>query len=279
MPAIDLGGAPFAYREAGAGAPGVPVLFAHCSLAHSGLWKPMLEALAPERPTLAADMPAHGRSAAPGPEQSLQRVAVAGCIALAERVGAPIHMVGLSLGGAVLGRLALERPDLVRSVTLIEPVWFHLLRANGRVSAAEEEEAAMGAVQRTMEAGDPTAAVQAFMDRWGAPGGYERLSPEAREAAGRIYVELARDFDLVVGHPPGQVEAADIALMRPPAMLMSGAGTPRPATEVLDVIADALPAARRRVIEGAGHLSPVTHWQAVLGQLQAFWADVESARA
>lgn len=276
MPVIEVDGLPVAYRETGIGADGVPALFAHCSLAHSGLWKPMLTALADQRHCIAPDMPAHGGTAAPHAGQSLQLFALAACEALAARQGRPVHLVGLSLGGAVLGRLALKRPDLVASVTLIEPVWFHLLRANGRDAAADEEETAIQTVADQARGGDAIGAVVAFMDRWGVPGGFSRLPPEAQTAAAAIYGELAKDFDWVIGHPPGQVEVADIAAMQPPTMLISGQTTPRPATEVIDVIEGALPSAQRRTIAGAGHLSPVTHWQAVLAELQAFWAEVEA---
>jgi lipase len=272
MPVIEVDGLPVAYRETGIGTQGTPVLFAHCSLAHSGLWKPMLIALAEARHCVALDMPAHGGTAAPRAGQSLQMFALAACEALALREGRPVHLVGLSLGGAVLGRLALKRPDLVASVTLIEPVWFHLLRANGRDDAAAEEEAAARAVQAALETGGPKAAVIAFMDRWGVPGGFDRLPQDARDQAAAIYTELSRDFAWVTGHPPGQVEVADLAGMKPLTLLMAGALTPRPAIEVIDVIEAAIPAPRRRTIEGAGHLSPVTHWKAVLSELNAFWA-------
>jgi pimeloyl-ACP methyl ester carboxylesterase len=277
MPIAEHDGAALAYREVGRGAPGAPVLLAHCSLAHSGLWKPILEALAPERHAIAPDMPAHGGTPAPAPGASLQMLALGQCIALAEGMGAPVHLVGLSLGGAVLGRLALARPDLVRSVTLIEPIWFHLLRMDGRLKAAAEEAAAASAVEAAARAGDARGAVEAFMDRWGVPGGFARLAPEAQAAMAAIYPELARDFEWVSGTPPGQVTPAIIAGMVPPAMLMHGANTQGPAIEVLDVIAAALPGARRRVIAGAGHLSPVSHWEDVLNELRGFWAQVEAA--
>lgn len=276
MPVTEINGLPVAWRETGVGAPGAPVLFAHCSLAHSGLWKPMMIAIGDARHCVALDMPAHGGTAAPGPGMSLQMFALDACEALAAAEGRPVHLVGLSLGGAVLGRLALKRPDLVASVTLIEPVWFHLLRASGRDAAAAEEESAMQAVQDAADAGDPERAVIAFMDRWGVPGGFARLPEAARAEAALTYAELARDFAWVTGHPPGQVQVSDLAGMRPPTQLISGATTPRPATEVIDVIEAAVPAARRRTIAGAGHLSPVTHWKAVLAQLQSFWAEVEA---
>ena len=274
MPELTHDGRRFAWREAGTDAAGVPVLFAHCSLAHSGLWKPMLTALAPERPVYAVDMPGHGASDPPPEGMSLQLHALGACLALMERIGRPVHLVGLSLGGAVLGRAALRRPDLTASVTLIEPVWFHLLNDAGH--RAKERDLSAQLVAH-IESGDALGGAKLFVEKWGAPGGFEALGPEGQQYAARCLVHLAKDFAMVSGHPPGQVTPAEIATMQPPALLIAGGESPRQAHAVLDAIRAALPSARRRTVPGAGHLSPVTHWKEVLEMLRAFHAEVEAA--
>ncbi len=282
MPTIDVDGLTAAYRDTGP-APGVPVLFAHCSLAHSGLWKPMLTALAPERRCIAPDLPAHGGTAPPPEGGSLQLCGRDLCIRLLEDAaalnGGPAHLVGLSLGGAVLGRAAQARPDLAASLTLIEPVYFHLLRPAGRIAEADEDAALMAEVDALYSAGRGGEAIRRFMEVWGAPGGFEGMGPEGRDYALRCYGHLRRDWMMVNGHPQDQISAADLGAMRMPMMLMDGAETPRAASAVLDVIGEANPAARRRRIAGAGHLSPVTHWRAVLDELRAFWAEAEARAA
>jgi pimeloyl-ACP methyl ester carboxylesterase len=276
MPDLTHAGRRFAWREAGAEAPGIPVLFAHCSLAHSGLWKPILSALAPERPVRAVDMPAHGASEPPPDGESLQLHALGACLALMERIGRPMHLVGLSLGGAVLGRAALKRPDLVQSVTLIEPVWFHLLPPS---EGMEEERSLSAQLTALIEAGDAMGGARLFVEKWGAPGGFEKLGPEGQAYAAHCLTYLARDFAMVNSNPPGQVTPAQIAGMVPPALLVAGGDSPPQAHQVIDAIAAALPSARRHVIPGAGHLSPVTHWPEVLEMLRDFFALTEAAPA
>src|SRR3546814_1285704 len=52
-------------------------------------------------------------------------------------IGAPaFHLVGHSYGGAVPLKIALSQPQRVLSLTLIEPVLFHLLALDG---GAEEQ--------------------------------------------------------------------------------------------------------------------------------------------
>ena len=48
---------------------------------------------------------------------------------------------------------------------------------------------------------------------------------------------------------------------------------------MLDAIQGAVPGARRRTIPGAGHLSPVSHWREVLGELAGFFDDVDARAA
>lgn len=275
MPEITLRGAAVAFREAGMDRPGVPVLFAHCSLAHSGLWKPLIEALAVDRPVIALDMPAHGGSAPPPQGESLQLFARDACAALAERFGRPAHLVGLSLGGATLGRLAIDRPDLAASLTQLEPVWFHLLDA---APAEVDGERDFNLRMREMgEAGDWLGAVKLFVETWGAPGGFEALGEKGQAHAMRALPPLVADFEMVSGHPQGQVEREDIRRLAMPVLLIHGETTDAKAKAALDEIQACLPQAIRREIAGAGHLSPVTHPQAVLAELQAFFAEADAA--
>jgi pimeloyl-ACP methyl ester carboxylesterase len=284
MPQIEVDGLTVAFRDTGPeSGPGAPALLAHCSLAHSGLWKPILAALKPGRRALAPDLPAHGGTAPPPEGGSLQSFGATLCTRLLEDAaglgGRPAHLVGLSLGGAVLGRVACARPDLVASVTLIEPVYFHLLRPAGRIAEAEEDEALMADVNERYMAGDGQGAIRRFMEVWGAPEGFENMGGAGQAYALACYGHLRRDWRMVTGNPAGQITADDLAALRAPMMLVDGGETPRAASAILDVIGEANPSARRRTIPGAGHLSPVTHWRAVLAELETFWAEAEARAA
>lgn len=270
MPEAELRGRAVAWREAGLEHDATPVILAHCSLAHSGLWKPIIARLSGARPVIAPDMPAHGRSDPPPEGESLQLFAADVCEMLVERLGRPAHMVGLSLGGATLARLAVRRPALAASLTLIEPVLFHLLHKPG-------EEPAPPDFMRPET--DVLEGARKFVELWGAPGGWEALGPEGQAYAARVYPHLRDDQPMVGGRPPGQIELEDLARLPLPLMLIDGAESPPGAGEVLDVIQRARPDARRRTIAGAGHLSPVTHPDAVGEALEAFFEAAEAGIA
>jgi len=78
-------------------------------------------ALALQRPLLAVDLPGHGHSDA-GPHGATAPVSHARDLAraLEELLEGPVPLVGMSLGGLASLVLAHERPDLVRSLTLID---------------------------------------------------------------------------------------------------------------------------------------------------------------
>ncbi|GAA1951124.1 alpha/beta hydrolase [Kitasatospora viridis] len=86
-------------------------------------WAALIERLHGSVHCLALDLPGFGRSAPP-PDGRVtvgsQAAAVADHL---DRGGhRPVHLVGNSLGGLAALRLAAERPDLVRTLTLVSPV-------------------------------------------------------------------------------------------------------------------------------------------------------------
>ncbi|MFM2437880.1 MAG: hypothetical protein RLZ55_697 [Actinomycetota bacterium] len=78
------------------------------------------------RRCVALDLPGFGRSEAdPEGDYSLARHSAA-VIDLLETVDGPVNLVGNSLGGAVATTVAAERPDLVRTLTLLAPALPHV---------------------------------------------------------------------------------------------------------------------------------------------------------
>lgn len=98
-------------------APGIVLLHGGAQNAHT--WDTV--ALALDRPLLALDLPAHGHSG-PGKEGGFDLGDNARDVAAAVRALAvpPVHVVGMSLGGATALMLADVAPEVVRSLTLVD---------------------------------------------------------------------------------------------------------------------------------------------------------------
>ena len=78
------------------------------------------------RSSVALDLPGFGRSL-PQERQSYSLVdQAAAVISLIESNGAPVHLVGNSLGGAIATVVAARRPDLVNTLTLVTPALPHV---------------------------------------------------------------------------------------------------------------------------------------------------------
>jgi pimeloyl-ACP methyl ester carboxylesterase len=102
------------------GGNGPPVLFCHGLLWDTRLFAPQVDALRGRHRCIAWDHRGQGRSEVTEGGYDMDTLA-ADAAALIERLGvAPVHFVGLSMGGFVGLRLAIRRPELLRSLVLID---------------------------------------------------------------------------------------------------------------------------------------------------------------
>lgn len=116
---VDVDGLSIRYLEAGEG--GTPVVFVHGFGADLNTWMFNQGTIAAHQRTISLDLPGHGassKSVGDGDVPALARVVGR----FLETIGvARAHFVGHSLGGAVCLQLALDKPNLVASLTLVAP--------------------------------------------------------------------------------------------------------------------------------------------------------------
>ena len=131
---LDVDGVSIAVTTAGAGA---PMVLLHCSGSSAAQWRDLGAILARDFHIAAPDSYGCGSTGAWPGRRPIRLADHAHMVAEVVRAhGYPVHLVGHSFGGAVALRLALDFPELLRSLVLIEPVSFQLLRggepADGR---------------------------------------------------------------------------------------------------------------------------------------------------
>jgi pimeloyl-ACP methyl ester carboxylesterase len=247
------------------------VLCLHSSTGSHAQWRGLAQALAEHARVVSPDFHAHGRSPAwPSEAPSTLQVDAHGA-ALAWREAAPeadsVHLVAHSYGAAIALQMALEHPASVRSLTLYEPVAFGLLHgaaAAGR-ALAEIESIADEVALRTAQ-GDRAGAAEAFVDYWGGAGAWRRMGEPQRDAVQVRITAIPRHF---AGLFRARWSGQELATLRMPILLMHGGRTRDSARRVADLLAGALPQARRHEFADAGHLGPMTHEDAVNGQILA----------
>ena len=194
MPTIVTSTLRIGYAEAGTGcAANGTILFAHSSGASRAQWKPYLAALSSSFRCLAPDLVGYGesieldgRTFRAAHEQELLHV-------LVDQAAGPVHLVGHSYGGAVALSFALAEPSRVASLTLIEPVAFHLLKEAG--DAAWDEIAQLAGRHITLvEAGDLAAAADAFMGFWIGGRAWQALPEPQRQAITATMAKVADEW-------------------------------------------------------------------------------------
>lgn len=101
------------------GGSGEPVVFLHGFLFDGRKYDAQVEALRAEYRCITMDFPGQGRSARPTGGYSTERLTTY-VERFLDRLGArPVHLVGLSMGGFSGIRIAARRPDLLRSLALL----------------------------------------------------------------------------------------------------------------------------------------------------------------
>src|SRR5262245_17926175 len=195
MPTIEVGGARVAYAESGFGE---TVLLLHSSASSGVQWRSLTESLQGTYRFLAPDLYGYGETDAwpgQGPLGLAEEAALADAVL---GTSDTIHLVGHSYGGAVALQFALQHADRLRSLTLIEPVAFHLLRgatadAGDRSLLGQVAEVA-AIVCRATATGDYRAAMAHFVDYWNGDGAWSRTKPELRAVLARRTPKVALDF-------------------------------------------------------------------------------------
>ncbi len=263
MPKIELNGARVAYAATGSGE---TVLLLHATASAGAQWQALAETLRSDWRVVAPDLYGYGESdpwPGHGPFALAEEAALAEAV-LADAGRGPFHLIGHSYGGAVALRLAMQQPERLLSLVLIEPVAFHLLRqeapspANRDLFGEVMEVATL--VSGAAASGDYRHAMARFVDYWNGQGAWLRAKPELQGALARHTPKVALDFWAATTESTPRAAYERIAV---PTLILSGARSPRPTRRIAELLAESLPASRLQTIDGAGHMLPLTHRDAV----------------
>jgi pimeloyl-ACP methyl ester carboxylesterase len=255
MEELQVEGLTVRYRASGQG-PGVVAL--HCSSSHSGQWAALADDLAADFAVFAPDLHGYGRSdALPRDGRAYFERDAAIVTALAAKHGAPLHLVGHSLGGTVALRVALRQPQLVASLTLIEPVQFSILEEIQDPARAEYHDIA-SRVNALVRLKQPRQAAQAFVDFWVAPGAFQTMDAATRDYVIATIGRVTDDWAGCSLVAPGQARLADCAALAMPCQIIRGGATRASARAITQALANTIPGATLHEVAGVGHMAAAT---------------------
>ena len=112
---VDIDGLPVWYETAGAGD---PLVLLHGGLSSNASWAPQFEGLAPHRQVIAPERRAHGHTPDVEGPLTYEDMAAETAAVLSRLDVGPAHLVGWSDGGMVGLLLAMDRPELVHTLTV-----------------------------------------------------------------------------------------------------------------------------------------------------------------
>ena len=238
-------------------------LLLHCSLAHAGAWGAVAEHL-PERRLIAPDQAGHGRQDLWDGRRDLHDQTCEEAFALAP---ARFDLVGHSFGATVALRMALTAPERVRSLTLIEPPLFAAARAAGDARFALYH-ARHRRIESLIHDGQSQAALEAFHGDWGNGASLADLPLRSVDYMRERIGLIAAQGPVLMEDAAGLLVPGGLEGLEMPVVLLEGADSPPIAAAIQEALAARMPRAQRVVVEGAGHMLPLTHPAEVAGVLR-----------
>jgi pimeloyl-ACP methyl ester carboxylesterase len=246
-------GSGFASRET--------LLLLHGSAGSGAMWRHAAAALKPLYRVLAPDLIGYGASLEWPPnvpfDPEAERVALEPLLSCCAE---NFHLVGYSYGGVAALALALAHPQRVRTLTLIEPVFFNALRYAGQWRALFQLMRIRDQFERSLDHGGAEAALPPFIDFWTGQGAWDKLAPPLQAEMLRCASKIALDWRAAFAFAP---DRNDLAALGPRTVLLRGDQSPSPMVRLVDCLHALMPGSTLNVFAGANHLLPLARAQDV----------------
>lgn len=265
MPDGLFGGVETHWREMGQGPR--PVLAIHCALAHGGAFEGLAAEIGDLATIRAFDLPGHGGSADWDGVTPYQDAACAMARDLMQ--DGPVHLLGHSFGATVALRLAVEAPERVASLTLIETVFFSIVRADAPETI--EGDGNSRPFLKALEKGDLETAARVFHGEWGDGRTWDQMSDRQRAGLTRRMPLIGAVQSSNNGDPGGMLGERKLERLPVPTLLIEGAESPAHMAVIHSGLERRIPDTVRAVIPGASHMAPITHPTEVGAVVRRFW--------
>jgi pimeloyl-ACP methyl ester carboxylesterase len=249
-----VNGVTLRYLEQGTGA---PVIFVHGSIADHRTWDAQRDPTARKYRYIALDQRYFGPAPWPDDGKNFSLATHANDLAAFLRqldVG-PAHLVGWSYGSDVVLVLAVQHPELVRSLFLYEPAMPTFVTDPTDLKAVTEgNEMLMGGIAAAIQAKDEAGAVRALIDGVdGLPGTFDAYPRGPKDVA----LENARTLPLeLVAPAPPLITCAQLGAIKASTAVVRGELTIPFFRIIADTVNRCIPGSRLIVVPNTRHTWP-----------------------
>lgn len=266
MPVLDRGGVRIAWNDQGQG---VPILLIMGHRYSSGMWYPVFEGLGDRYRLISFDNRGTGKSDAPR-RTSVEEM-TADALAVLDAAGVEsAHVYGVSMGGGIALEFAIRYPERTRSVIL------------GCTTAKTEVTSPKGSWLPKIVYRLPPAILKLLGSKK-FKGGYGDAAPD--DAIARDRAILARDpyspTGVLAQHfaiREYAVDPADVAALKPPALVIHGTQDLAVPYEAGKRLADMIPGAKLVTFQDVGHNYFIAKGAEANAAVDDFITGVEAAR-
>ncbi len=279
-----VNGSTLAYREEGEGE---PVVFVHGGISDLRVWAKQLPTVGRSHRaiTYSRRFSRPNEDIEPGADDPWPQHVEDLAALLREIDAAPAHLVGNSQGAFISLLVAVQYPDLVRTLVLEEPPVLPLFAKNTPPRPAEIlrllatrprtglalirfVSGTISPATKALQRGEDDEALRIFSEGVLGKESYERL-PEASKEMGRDNLSTLRAGLLGSGFPP--LDDDDVRGIRVPTLLLTGERSPAFLLRLTDRLEELLSNVERVEIPDASHLmyedNPVAVNEAIVGFL------------
>jgi len=250
-----LNGATIAVRESGRGP---PLIFVHCSSASHKEWLFAAQHFESTHRCLLPDLIGYGKSSSqfdaegsPLPCSDADVVEM-----LLQRLDEPADVVGHSYGALACLEAACRLPRQVRSLFLVEPVTFYLLRTETHADLWNEVSDVARRIAAADAAGRGGKAAGIYMRYWLGRLRWMFAPSRFRQSVVRTIPKVAHEFRSVF-HQDN--DPSVFATIHSPVTLVTGAKSTAAAHATARILNEHLARSRTVEVAGVGHMMPFTH--------------------
>ncbi|NIM11189.1 MAG: alpha/beta fold hydrolase [Candidatus Aminicenantes bacterium] len=231
-------------------------------------WYKLMRLLSSNYLVIAIDLYGHGDSPSPPNKENFS---LSDEVAFVEslltdliRPDESFHLVGHSYGGAVSLRFAYKSEERIRSLTLFEPVAYHLLPETEEILTQIRQRAEF--INKKIAEGKVAEAGENFIDFWSGAGTFSSFPDAIKEMLYPSVIQLSLTYKALLNEP---LSLEDYSKFKLPVCLMAGRQSPPDSRRVAELLAENLSNCQFKWIS-YGHMAPIYQTEEVNPIIDSF---------